>query len=149
MVLAMVGFEPRLPAHLGLWKEVLKLVQYFCYQDRRLFEPGFANISWFCDRLWKIIFHLKALQTRMQIDVNNFFIAQVVPESSAKNTSFKISWMCFFVTHCIFVLNHNFLSNPRKQKTIISPTKDYSLYRSFPLSQNSWSVKNIPILKVL
>ena len=28
----------------------------------------------------KLFFHLKALQTRMQIDVKNFFVAQVVPE---------------------------------------------------------------------
>ena len=34
-----------------------------------------------------LFFHLKALQTRMQIDVNNFFVAQVVPEIFAKNTS--------------------------------------------------------------
>ena len=47
--------------------------------------------------LEKLYFHLKALQTRMQIDA---FVAQVVLEISAKNTSFKISYMCFFVTHC-------------------------------------------------
>ena len=33
-----------------------------------------------------MIFHLKALQTRMQMDVNNFFLAQVVPEIYAKKT---------------------------------------------------------------
>ena len=32
-----------------------------------------------------------ALQTRMRINVNNFFVAQVVPEICAKNTSFKDS----------------------------------------------------------
>ena len=50
----------------------------------------FAKISWFCGRIGKF-FHLKALQTRMQINVNKFFVAQVVPEIYAKNTSFKIS----------------------------------------------------------
>ena len=33
----------------------------------------------------KLFFHLKALQTRMQIDVNKFFVAQVVPEIYSKN----------------------------------------------------------------
>ena len=59
--------------------------------------------------LQEFFFHLKALQTRMQIDFENFFIAKVVPEISVKNTSFKISQMCIFVTHC---RQHNaFLSN--------------------------------------
>ena len=35
---------------------------------------------------------------RMQINVNKFFVAQVVPE---KNTIFKNSYMFFFVTFCI------------------------------------------------
>ena len=39
----------------------------------------------------KLFFHLKTLQTRIQIDAYNFFVAQVVPEIYAKNTSFKIS----------------------------------------------------------
>ena len=42
----------------------------------------------------KFFFYLKALQTKMQIDENSFFVAQVVPEIYAKNTS-------FFVTHFI------------------------------------------------
>ena len=40
-------------------------------------------------QMQKLFFHLKALQTRMQIDVNNFFIAQVVPEISAKKHKFQ------------------------------------------------------------
>ena len=39
----------------------------------------------------KLFFHLKARQTMMQIEVNNLYGAQVVPEIYAKNTSFKIS----------------------------------------------------------
>ena len=30
------------------------------------------------------------------------FVAQGVPEIYAKSTSFKITWMCFFVTYCTF-----------------------------------------------
>ena len=37
----------------------------------------------------KLSIYLKALQTRMQIDVNNFFIPQVVLKIYAKNTYFK------------------------------------------------------------
>ena len=37
----------------------------------------------------KTNFHLKAFQTRMQIDEKTFFVAQVVPEKYAKNTYFK------------------------------------------------------------
>ena len=36
----------------------------------------------------------------MQIDVNNFFIAQMVPEIYAKNTYFKNRQMFIFVTDC-------------------------------------------------
>ena len=36
----------------------------------------------------------------MLIDVDNFFVAQVVLEIYAKNASFKISKMCIFVSHC-------------------------------------------------
>ena len=39
----------------------------------------------------KLFLYLKALQTRMQIDENNFFEAQVVAEIYAKNISFKSS----------------------------------------------------------
>ena len=39
----------------------------------------------------------------MQMNVNNFLVAQMVPEIYAKNTSFKISQMYFFATHCIFI----------------------------------------------
>ena len=37
------------------------------------------------------IFHLKALQTRMRINVNNFSVAQIVPDIYLKSTSFKNS----------------------------------------------------------
>ena len=37
----------------------------------------------------------------MQIDVNNYFVAEVVPEIYVKNPSFKNQLdVCFFVTHC-------------------------------------------------
>ena len=39
----------------------------------------------------KFFFHQKAFQTRMQIDVNIFFVAQVGLEICTKNTSFKNS----------------------------------------------------------
>ena len=55
------------------------------------FETGFK----------KFLFHLKAHQTRMQIDEINFFVAQVAPVIYAKSKSFKISQMCIFVTYCI------------------------------------------------
>ena len=42
----------------------------------------------FVTRFQKTFFHLKALQPRMQIDVNNFFVAQVVPEIYTKNKRF-------------------------------------------------------------
>ena len=41
----------------------------------------------------------------MQIDVNNFFVTQVVPEIHAKNTYFKNRYMCIFVTDCIYFNN--------------------------------------------
>ena len=38
----------------------------------------------------------------MQINLNNFFVAQMVPEIYAKNTSLKTARWFFFVTHCSF-----------------------------------------------
>ena len=40
----------------------------------------------------------------MQIDGNNFFVVQVVPEIYAKNTYFKNSQMYIFVTDCISLI---------------------------------------------
>ena len=37
----------------------------------------------------------------------------------------------------------------QQSKQTICPTNDDSLYKSFPLSQNSWSTGTIPILSVL
>ena len=55
-------------------------------------KTAFLQISAdFVTGLQKKMSPLKAPQTRMQIDVKIFFIAQVVPVISAKNTSFKIS----------------------------------------------------------
>ena len=51
------------------------------------FETGFE----------KFLSHLKALLTWMQTDLNNFFVAQVVPEIYAKTTTFKNSQMCFLL----------------------------------------------------
>ena len=50
----------------------------------------------FVTRLQKLFLNLKAPQTRMQINVENFFVVHVVPEIYAKNTNFKSSQMCFF-----------------------------------------------------
>ena len=60
----------------------------------------FKTSADFVTGLQKLFFHLKALQTRMQIDVYNFFVVQVVPEIYSKNTYFKNMQMCIFVTDC-------------------------------------------------
>ena len=65
-------------------------------------KTAFLQISAdFVTKFQKLFFYLKALQTRMQIDEKNFFIAQVVSEISAKNTYFKNRQMYIFVTDCI------------------------------------------------
>ena len=76
----------------------------------------FANISCFCDQIErKLLFHLKALQTRTDIDVYKFFVAQVVPEIYAKNVSLKtarcvfslLTVKIFFLqTYLNFLLSH-------------------------------------------
>ena len=53
-------------------------------------------VTWF----EKFFFHLKALQTRMQIDKNNFFVAQVVPEIYTKNHRLINSQIYVFASHC-------------------------------------------------
>ena len=53
---------------------------------------GFLQISAdFVTGFKKFLINLKALQTRMRINLNFFFVAQAVPEICAKNTNFKIS----------------------------------------------------------
>ena len=44
----------------------------------------------------KLVFHLKALQTRMLIYENNFFVAQVVLEIYAKKNNFQNLLDVFF-----------------------------------------------------
>ena len=101
------------------------------FSGKTAFLPISAD---FVIRFEKLFFHLKTLQTRMQIDVNNFFVAQMVPEIYAKNTSFKISWICFFVTHCNLVGVGSMLSGaePRNQslvfRTILQYFCQYQLY---------------------
>ena len=55
------------------------------------FVTGFENF----------FFHLKALQTRMQIDEIFFFVAQVVPEIYMKNDRLINSQIHVFASHCI------------------------------------------------
>ena len=57
-------------------------------------------------RFENLFLHLKAFQTRIQIDVNNFFVGQGVSEIYAKNTSFKNSYVdVFFVAYCMSKLS--------------------------------------------
>ena len=61
-------------------------------------NSDFENISWFCYRIWKSLFssiYLKALQTRMQIDENNFFVKWF-----RSNTEFQNQ---LDVTHCMLL----------------------------------------------
>ena len=75
-------------------------------------KTAFLSISAdFVTRFEKFFFHLKALPKRMLINVNNFFVAQVVPEINAKNTSLKNIQMWFFVTYCIKIIKQEFLNN--------------------------------------
>ena len=67
--------------------EFFKMTDFFLWLTFFWQNCVFANISGFCDRI-SFLF-MKALQTRMKIDVNNFFIPQVVLQICAKNTSFK------------------------------------------------------------
>ena len=53
-------------------------------------------VTWFD----KFLFQLKALQKRVQKDVNRFFVAQAVPEIYGKNERLKNRGMCFFVIDC-------------------------------------------------
>ena len=70
--------------------------QYLTFSGKTAFLKISADFE-------KLFLHLKALQTRMQIDVNNVFVAQVVPEIYAKNTSFKNSYVDVFFGYSITV----------------------------------------------
>ena len=48
----------------------------------------------------KFLFQLKALQKRVQKDVNKFIVPQAVPEIYRKNERLKNRGMCFFVIDC-------------------------------------------------
>ena len=53
-------------------------------------KTAFLKISAdFMTELQKLFFYLNSLQTRMQIDVNDFVISPVVPEIYAENTYYK------------------------------------------------------------
>ena len=86
-------------------KKFLNFSKWRIFFNSLLFSDkmAFMQISAdFVTRFEKILLHLKDLWTRMYIDVNNFFVAQVVPEIFAKNTSFKISQMYIFVINCSY-----------------------------------------------
>ena len=54
-------------------------------------------VTWFD----KFLFQLKALQKRVQKDVNRFIVPQAVPEIYMKNERWKNRGMCVFVIDCI------------------------------------------------
>ena len=81
-------------------KKFLIFLKWRIFSNSLLFsgKTAFLQISAdFVTGFQNFFFHLKALQTRMQIDVNNFFVAQVVPDIYAKNISFKNSLMFFLL----------------------------------------------------
>ena len=68
----------------------------YCEQISTDFVTGFE----------KLFFHPKALQTRMQIEENNFFVVQVVPDIYAKSTSLKkldVFFLLLTVLHLILL----------------------------------------------
>ena len=88
----------------------------------------------------------KAERFLRRVIPNYIFLELKHTRDSYVSTWLAILWQHTYFVHwtlswsqLLFVLIHNFLSNPRKQITTICTTKDDSLYRSFPLSQNSWS----------
>ena len=69
--------------HLIHEKKFLNFSKWRIFSNSLLFsvKTAFLQISAdFVTGFEKFLFHLKALQTKMQIDVNNFFVPQVVPE---------------------------------------------------------------------
>ena len=71
-----------------------------------ILEKKFLNFSKLRIFSYSLLFSCKTVFLQLSADFvtgfkNIFFIAQVIPQIYAKNTSFKNSWMCFFVTHCI------------------------------------------------
>ena len=54
----------------------------------------------------KFLFQLKALQKRVQKDVNRFIVPQAVPEIYKKNERLKNRGMCFFVIDCMLHSDH-------------------------------------------
>ena len=87
-------------------KKFLIFSKWWIFSNSLLFlaKQRFLKISAdFVTGLQKLFFHLKALQTRMQMDVIHSFVAQVVPEIYAKNTYLKNRQMRIFVTNCRFL----------------------------------------------
>ena len=86
-------------------KNLLIFSRWRIFSNSLLFsaKTAFLQISAdFVTGFKKFFFHLKALQTRMQVDVNDFFQLKWFRRYIyAKNPSFKNSQMCFFVTYCI------------------------------------------------
>ena len=68
-------------------------------------------VTWFD----KFFFQLKALQKRVQKDVNRFIVPQAVPEIYRKNERLKNRGMCFFVIDC----NNVFLTDYWKIKSTL------------------------------
>ena len=69
-------------------KKGLNFLKWWIFSNSLLFsgKTEFLQIpADFVTGFEKLFFHLKGLQTRMQINVNNFFVAKVVPEMYAKN----------------------------------------------------------------
>ena len=91
----MTIFEPEnslyvssIPKPLIHEKKFLNFSKWRIFSNSLLFsgKTAFLQISAdFVTEFEKFFFHQKALQARMHIDVNNFFVAQVVPQKYTKN----------------------------------------------------------------
>ena len=81
-----------------------------------LAKERFADTADFMTGFEKNIFSSESSFDKDANRCKELFIAQAVPEISAKNTSFKISYMCIFDTHCKYLrfdyrVNHRLVDN--------------------------------------
>ena len=91
-------------------------IAYF-FSDKTAFLRILAN---FVTRFEKLFNRLKALQTRMQIDKNYFFVAQMVPEIYAKKHKIKKHQDVFFCYSLYILLDLNIWMSKLLNRTAFS-----------------------------
>ena len=71
----------------------------------------FANISWLCHRIWKIIAPAESSSKTNIKNVNIFFVAQTVPEIYRKKRKVEKQGVCVFLLFPVYRQEAKFLSS--------------------------------------